>query len=110
MEFMPKINGKFGSSNTKQWPVTFGMNSKGGMDDDEYKKFILGSIIPLFPDFKDIPGKRVMIKVDSGPGRLQHDLLVMLQLIDVYKYPGVPNTTAMTHKTNQNNGPFKPTF
>ena len=107
---MPKINGKFGSSNTKQWPVTFGMNSKGGMDNDEYKKFILGSIIPLFPDVEDIPGKRVMITVDFGPGRLQQDLLAMLRLIGVFKYPGVPNTTAVTQETNQNYEPFKSTF
>ncbi len=51
-----------------------------------------------------------MIKVDNRLGRLQHDLLAALQLIGVYKYPGVPNTTAVTQETDQNYGPFKSTF
>jgi hypothetical protein len=45
------------------------MNEKGRMTDVEFKKYIDISIIPLFPKLEDTPGKRVLLKVDSGPGR-----------------------------------------
>ncbi len=50
MQFMPNIKGQFGCDVECEWPVTFGVNAKGGMDDVEDKKYILSSIIPLFPD------------------------------------------------------------
>ena len=110
LQFMPYIKGKFGCNSIREWPVTFGMNLKGGMDDAEYEKYLFSSIIPLFPDLKDQPGLRIMLKVDSGPGRLQPKLLSTLRLIGAYKYPGVPNTTAVTQETDQNYGQFKTKF
>ena len=35
------------------------MNKKGGMTDKEFKKFIDNSIVPLFPDLEDTPGKHI---------------------------------------------------
>eukprot|EP00804_Cyclotella_cryptica_P026844 CCRYP_018620-RA/>CCRYP_018620-RA protein AED:0.44 eAED:0.72 QI:0/0/0/1/0/0/2/0/64 len=61
MAFFPKIKGQFGTSDLKEWPVTIGMNEKGWMDIQ----------FPLFPNSNDVNGKRVMVKVDSGHGRLQ---------------------------------------
>jgi hypothetical protein len=40
---------------------SYGMNEKGGMDQEEFKKYVMNSIVPLFPDSDDVPGKRVMI-------------------------------------------------
>jgi hypothetical protein len=37
--FFPKIKGKFGASDSKEWPVTIGMNEKGGMDDVEFRQY-----------------------------------------------------------------------
>ncbi len=37
IEFMPNILGQFGCNDVREWPVTFGMNMKGGMDNEEYK-------------------------------------------------------------------------
>jgi hypothetical protein len=48
------------------------MNEKGGMDDDEF--------VPLYPNAKNKPGQRVIIKVDSGPGRTNLKLLAMLRM------------------------------
>ncbi len=50
------------------WPVTCGVNLKEGMDDEEFQKYIFGSIVSLYPDAEDKKGKRDMLKVDSGPG------------------------------------------
>jgi hypothetical protein len=55
------------------------MNKKGGMNDnEEFNKYINNSIVPLFPDLKDIPGKRVLLKVDSGPGWNETVLLLKM--------------------------------
>jgi hypothetical protein len=52
------------------------MNKKGGMNDEEFCKYLNYMIYPLFPDMEDVPGKRILLKVDSGPGHNCMDLLV----------------------------------
>ena len=37
--FFPKIQGQFGTCDLKEWPVTIGMNEKGGMDDVEFRQY-----------------------------------------------------------------------
>ena len=41
------------------------------MTKEEFCEYVMNSLVPLYPDACDEPGKRVMIKVDSGPGRLK---------------------------------------
>ena len=111
MQFVPAgIYGHFGNGEEKLWPVTFAMNAKGGMDDEEFEKYVFNSIVPLYPNAEDKPGKRVMIKVDSGPGRMAKRLLARLRLLGFILYPGVPNTTAVSQETDRNYGPFKTQF
>ena len=102
--------GKFGRSDCIEHPVTVGLNLKGGMDDEEFQQYIFNSIVPLYPDACDRPGKRVMLKVDSGPGRLSPALLALLRFHGFYLYPGVPNTTAVSQETDRNYGPMKTGF
>ena len=52
----------------RELPCTFGMNEKAGMNATELHKYIANSILPLYPDLEDRIGKRVILKVDSGPG------------------------------------------
>ena len=80
------------------------------MDDVEVRQYFLNSIVPLYPDSNDVNGKRVMVKVDSGPGRLQENFLAEARTLGFIVYPGVPNTTAVTQETDQNYGPFKTQF
>ncbi len=49
------------------------------MDSEEFEKYVLGSIVPLYPTAQDKPGHCVMLKVDSGPGRMNLNLLARLQ-------------------------------
>ena len=49
--------------------MTIGLNEKGGMSDAEFFEYLRTNIVLLYPDAKDGPGKRAMVKVDSGPGR-----------------------------------------
>ena len=104
---MVTIYGKFGCDEKKKWPVTFGMNSKGGMDEVEFRKYPRGSILPLFQDAKDEKGNRVMIKIDSGPGSCFAILVAELRNIGLYMYPGVPNKMEVTQETGRNYGTFK---
>jgi hypothetical protein len=52
------------------------MNEKGEMNYEEFERYINNTITPLFPDMEDTPGKRVFLKVDSGPGHNCMSLLV----------------------------------
>ena len=88
-----------------------GLNEKGGMDDEEFFKYLLNSIVPLFTDIvADEPGKRVLVKIDSGPGRRNVEMLARLKNLGFYLYPGVPNTTSISKETDQNYGMFKSAF
>jgi hypothetical protein len=64
-----KTCGRFGCKEVREWPATIRLNEKGGMNDDEFDKYINNSIVPLFPDLEDVPRKRMLLKVDSGPGQ-----------------------------------------
>jgi hypothetical protein len=101
---------QFGHSEKKSFSCTFGMNEKAGMNEVELEKYIANSILPLFPDLADSPGLRVILKLDSGPGRMNICMLARLRLQGVYIVPGVPNTTGATQETDQNYGPFKGSF
>ncbi len=43
------------------------MNQKDAMDDIEFKKSIFHSNVSIYLNAADTPGKRVILKVDSGP-------------------------------------------
>jgi hypothetical protein len=105
-----QIVAQFGHSERRELPCTFGMNNKGGMNSVELEKYMKGSILPLFPDVEDVPLKRVVVKVDSGPGRMNIEMLADLKVKGVYLVPGVPNTTGKTQETDQNYGSYKTVF
>ena len=99
--------GRFGCAEERIWPCTIGMNEKGGMSDNEFEKYIDNSIIPLYPDLEDTPGKRVLLKEDSGPGHNGRDLLLKCHFCGLYIYRGLPNATSVQQETDHNYGPFK---
>ena len=101
---------QFGWNESKAHPCTFGLNERAGMTAEELQKYMENSIFPLYPDVEDIPGKRVIIKADSGPGRMNVDMLAGLKVRGVYLTPGVPNTTGKTQETDQNYAMFKTSF
>jgi hypothetical protein len=44
------------------------MNGKGGMNNEEFKRYIDNRIIPLLPDLEDTPVKFILLKVDNSHG------------------------------------------
>ncbi len=61
-EFMSSVKRKFECKLEQLWGTTFGMNLKGGIDDEVFQKYIFNSFWSLFPDE---PRLQVMIKVDN---------------------------------------------
>ena len=61
----------------------------------------------LYPDAAPVKGRWVVIKCDSGPGRLNTTLLAYLRYHGFILYPGVPNTTAVMQETDQSYGLFQ---
>ena len=55
-------------------------------------------------------GKRVIVKVYSGPGRSNLNMLTKLRMLGVYLVPGVPNMTAVSQETDQSYGIFKSNY
>lgn len=107
---VPYVRARFSRKEIRNLPCTFGLNEKAGMNAIELHKYISKAILSLFPDVSDEPLKRVIIKLDSGPGRMNVDMLAELRLKGVYVIPGVPNTTHVTQETDQNYGLFKSTY
>ena len=77
------------------------------MNEVEFEKYITKAILPLYPDVEDQPCKRVILKVDSGPGRTNVDMLARLKALGVYLISSVPNTTHVTQEADQSFGLFK---
>ena len=56
------------------------MNTKEGMDDHESELCFLNDSFPLLTDTKDQKGERFFLKVDSGIGSLNVQLLCKCRL------------------------------
>jgi hypothetical protein len=108
VRYLRRTKGIFGLGEEKSLPASLRMNEKGGMDQEEFAKYICNAIMPLYPDAAPEKGKWVILKCDSGHGHLNLDLLAGLHTSAGFiLFPGVPNTTAVTQETDQNYSPFK---
>ena len=104
------VEGIFGWQKENQFSSTFALNEKGGMTDDEFDKYVMTNLTCLYPDSADVEGHQVILKVYSGPGRMNERVLGKLRARGFYLYPGVPNTTAVSQETDISCGYFKSLF
>jgi hypothetical protein len=107
IRYMLDVRAQFGHADEQSFPVLIGLNSKGGMDDDDFFDYFKNSIMSLYPDAAPVKGRWVVVKCNSGPGRLNPELLAYIRFHGFILYPGVPNTTAVTQETDQSYGPFQ---
>jgi hypothetical protein len=77
------------------------------MDNHEFQQYVLNSTPPLYPHTRDRSGKRLLLKWDNGLGHLKIKQLAKLRYFDVYLYPCLSNTTAVTQETDRTYGGFK---
>eukprot|EP00536_Pseudo-nitzschia_multiseries_P002414 jgi/Psemu1/5464/gm1.5464_g len=94
---------------TERWS-TVNCNASAGMDGTEFTKVVKDAYMPLYPDLAPVPGKRVVLLVDSGPGREDNELQIITAPEGLCLLTGVPNTTHIWQPTDQNYGPFKTMF
>ena len=107
LKYLPKIVGTYGCGKVIENECTVNYNTKDGMDAVEFSMYLQTSVMTLYPDAQDTPGKRVLIIVDIGPGRLDLDMLATPRARGFYLMAGVPNTTHVTQATDRKYGPFK---
>lgn len=96
-----QVPGKFGYSVLRYHDTGFGMNPKGGMNAAAFHKYVLEHVSILYPDATDFVGQRVLLKLDSGPGRFNVDMLTDLRARGFYVFPGVPNGTEVGQEMDQ---------
>ena len=101
------IVGIYGENKIVDNEISFNGNATAGMDTLEFKKYLADSILPLYPNASDVNGQRVLLIVDSGPGRKDEELLAYLRARGFLLHPWVPNTMHVTQPTDQNYGYFK---
>ena len=101
MESLKQVQGRFGFPVSRWFDTGFGMNPKGGMDKEGFYKYITEFVLRLYPDAEDSPGKRVLIKIDSGPGRMYPQLQQQLRARGFCVFPGVPNGTEVGQEMDQ---------
>lgn len=68
---------------------------KRRMDKEALNKYFL-LIFSLYPDVRDSPGKQVLIKIASRPGRINLDFMAYFHLLSFYMYHRVLKTTAVS--------------
>jgi hypothetical protein len=103
--------GKFGHDELQEFPCTYGMNTKGGMNGKEFANYMLNCYLPLYPDAADLPTKRVCVLVDGGPGRTNTEMLASLRLSGLLLFPsGPPNTTHVLQIMDMLFGLFKTVY
>ena len=78
VEGMPRVYVQFGCGERQWFSTTFNSNEAGSMNAEELLKYFEINVFPLYPDAADVPGKRVLIKIDGGPGRLHFLMLLSL--------------------------------
>ena len=104
---MQCVCGVWGHERMAKFQPTVGANKKGGMTVEALFECFKKNIVALHPDAQGTPTKRVIVKIDSGPGRMNKTMLAHMRSKGFHSFPGVPNTTLITQETNQNHGPFK---
>ena len=98
---------KHGDCNSKWWGVTVGANASARMDNIELKKCVETDVFCLCLDAADVPGQRVMLKTDGGPGRLHMQTLAKLGKSGFHLCPTVLNSTAVLQETDVDHGQSK---
>ena len=68
IRYMLDVRGTFGHDEEQCFPISIGLNNKGGMDNEEFFEYLKKSIMKLWPDAAPVKGRWVVIKVDSGLG------------------------------------------
>ena len=73
-------------------------NKTAGVDNDMFLKYIMELLMEVYPDAKDEPGKRVLLIVDNGPGRLSRETFDFCRANGIDLFPKCPNTSSCSQE------------
>ena len=93
-----QIEGKFGHTVRKWFDPLIAYSEKGGVTTDIFLKWVEDTVLKLYPNVEDKPGKRVVMKFDCGPGRYNEKFLLLARALGIYFFPGLPNGTEITQE------------
>ena len=110
VEHLLEFCGAFGFGEETTFTCAIAGNQKCGMDDKAFKIHINKNVCALCPDVCNVPGRRLLLKIDGGPGGLNADLLADLAANGICLHPSLVNNTHISQETDQNCGFFKSTF
>jgi hypothetical protein len=103
----PRVQIWYGHDLVKEYCAQLIVNEKCGSDCRTLHQCLMAHQQRLWPDAADISGKQVLYTIDGGPGCLDEGALADSHAHGIYLFPGVQNTTQITHETDQNYGQFK---
>jgi hypothetical protein len=102
-----EIEAQYGLSTRRHFLPSFASSPKGGMNNNIFRNWMLTQVLPLWPDLADLPGRRVFLKADSGPGRMATEFLAETAVEGMYFFPGLPNATEIGQEMDQLFAAFK---
>ena len=98
---LQQVGGKFGGPNTKFYDPIIAFSDKGGVKETTFVDYMKQVVQLLYPNAQDIPGQRVVVKLDCGPGRYNEEFLLLSRACGIYYFPGLPNGTELTQEMDQ---------
>ena len=98
---LPYGRGKFGRGKAQEWSSRIACNHKAGVDDLMFRRWIVEVVVDLYPDLQDSEGKRILIVVDGGVGRVNEDTVDFCRSKGIDLFPKVPHTTAVTQEMDR---------
>ena len=118
---LPTITGRFGCPSTIEQASFYSVRARGSMDDSLFNDYIERVMLPLYPNISktarfDANGKLlcgpVILKVDSGPGRIVANLdsiskRAAFRELGLLILLGLPNATSVNQEMDALYGSFK---
>ena len=98
---LKQIKGKFGHNTEKWFDPVVSFSEKSSITAEIFVEWIIKVVQLLYPNVEDKPGKRVVLKLDCGPGRYNEKFLLLSRACGIYFFPGLPNGTELTQEMDQ---------
>lgn len=98
---LPQVEAQFGYPGRRHFDASWTFNEKGGMNNDAFCKWYCEVLMRYYPDAEDVPGKRVIDKSDSGPGRMGVEFNTRARSSGFYHFPSTPNCTEVCQEMDQ---------
>jgi hypothetical protein len=102
-----EIEAQYGLTVPRHFLPAYAANLKGGVNKNIFRNWMITNVAPLWPDLANVTGKRVMLKADSGPGRMGTEFLAESAALGMYFFPGLPNATEIGQEMDQLFAAFK---